>query len=63
MTNSPAAWNALRAKVQHATRNLDDDELVIRTVLQQRRWKRTNSRASWDVLQELHTEQHRRRWA
>ena len=63
MTNTPAAWNVLRAKVQHATRHLSDAELTGRVACLQRRWKRTGAAATWNVLQELYTEQHRRHWA
>jgi hypothetical protein len=61
--NTPAAWSALRAKVQHATRNLSDAELINRAARLQLRLKQNASVVTYSVLRELHTEQHRRRWA
>lgn len=63
MPNTPAAWNLLRSKVQQATSHLSDVELDNRTAKLQRRWREHKRSATWDVLQELYTEQHRRRWA
>ena len=63
MKHSPAAWDRLRAKVQTATAELSDSELLLRTAQLQRRWKDHKRSATFDVLQELHSEQHRRNWA
>jgi hypothetical protein len=62
MLNNPQAWYALRAKVQTATAGLTDQQLTERTAKQQRRWRDHKRAASFDILQELHTEQHRRRF-
>jgi hypothetical protein len=63
MNNTPAAWNALRSKVQTATAQLTDAQLTGKVASLQRRWCDHRRAATWDVLQELYTEQHRRRWA
>jgi len=63
MTNTPQAWNLLRSKVQAATAHLSDADLTDRVAQLQRRWRDHKRGATWNVLQELHTEQHRRRWA
>lgn len=63
MTNTPQAWNLLRSKVQAATAGLTDSQLLERTAQLQRRWRDHKRGATWDVLQELYTEQHRRRFA
>jgi hypothetical protein len=63
MPNTPQAWNLLRSKVQAATAHLSDAELTDRTARLQRRWRDHKRGATWNVLQELYTEQHRRRWA
>ena len=60
MTNTPQAWYALRCKVQAATAGLTDAQLANRTATLQRRWRNHRRPATWDVLQELYTEQHRR---
>ena len=60
--NTPQAWNRLRAKVQKATVTLTGDQLTNRTAELQRRWNQHQRSATWEVLQELYTEQHRRRW-
>jgi hypothetical protein len=60
--NTPQAWNRLRTKVQHATATLTGDQLTSRTAELQRRWNQHQRSATWEVLQELYTEQHRRRW-
>jgi hypothetical protein len=63
MINTPQAWYALRSKVQAATASLTDAQLADRTTKLQRRWRDHKRAATWDVLQEIYTEQHRRRWA
>ena len=63
MTNTPQAWNLLRSKVQTATAGLTDTQLLERTAQLQRRWRDHKRGATWDVLQELYTEQHRRGFA
>jgi hypothetical protein len=63
MTNTPEAWNRLRAKVQQATADLSDLQLTYRCAELQERWRDYKRGATWDVLQEVYTEQHRRRWA
>lgn len=63
MNFTPDAWNRLRAKVQAATADLSDVELLLRTAQLQRRWRDHKRGATWNVLQELYTEQHRRQWA
>lgn len=62
MTHTPQAWNLLRSKVQAATAGLTDSQLLERTSQLQRRWRDHKRAATWDVLQELYTEQHRRRF-
>jgi hypothetical protein len=49
--------------VQAATASLTDAQLADRTTKLQRRWRDHKRTATWDVLQEIYTEQHRRRWA
>jgi len=61
--NTPQAWNLLRSKVQTATASLSDAALLERTAQLQRRWRDHRRTATWNVLGELYTEQHRRRWA
>ena len=63
MPNNPEAWNRLRARVQSATAALSTAELQNRTAQLQRRWCDHKRSATWNVLQELYTEQHRRQWA
>jgi hypothetical protein len=63
MTNTPEAWNRLRAKVQQATADLSDLQLTYRCAELQERWRDHKRGATWAVLQEVYTEQHRRRWA
>jgi len=60
--HTPQAWYSLRAKVQTATAGLTDAQLTNRTAQLQRRWRDHKRGATWDVLQELYTEQHRRSW-
>ena len=62
MLHTPQTWYALRAKVQTATAGLTDQQLTDRTAQLQRRWRDHKRGATWDVLQELYTEQHRRRF-
>lgn len=63
MVNTPQAWNRLRSKVQAATANLTDSQLLERAAKLQRRWRDHKRTATWNILQELYTEQHRRRFA
>ena len=63
MVNTPQAWNFLRSKVQAATANLTDSQLLERTAKLQRRWRDHKRTATWNILQELYTEHHRRRFA
>ena len=63
MTNTTEAWNLLRSKVQAATVSLTDSQLLERTAQLQRRWRDHKRTATWSILQELYTEQHRRRFA
>jgi hypothetical protein len=63
MPNTPEAWNRLRARVQAATAGLSDQQLTERTMRLQRRWRAHKRPATFNVLQELHAEQHRRRWS
>jgi len=63
MVNTPQAWNLLRSKVQAATANLTDSQLLERAAKLQRRWRDHKRTATWNILQELYTEQHRRRFA
>ena len=63
MLNNPTAWNQLRHRVQRATADLSEAQLTDRVVKLQRRWRAHKRSATWNVLQELYTEQHRRRWA
>ena len=63
MAHTPQAWNLLRSKVQAATATLTDSQLQDRVAQLQRRWRDHKRGATWNVLQELYTEQHRRRFA
>lgn len=58
--NTPAYWNKIDAQVRRATRHMTDSELKARTARQQIRCKHHGAIASWNVLQALYHEQHRR---
>ena len=60
--HTPQAWYSLRAKVQTATAGLTDQQLTDRTAQLQRRWRDHKRGATWNVLQKLYAEQHRRRF-
>jgi hypothetical protein len=60
MLNSPQQWYALRHKVQAATAFMSDAALADRVAKLQLKWRRLRSVATFNLLQELYVEQHRR---
>ena len=62
-TNTPQTWENLEASVRAAVAPMSDAELTSYCAQLQRGWNDTREPITWDVLQAVYTEQHRRRFA